>query len=197
MKLAIDIVLIPPKDIINLAIETNQKLEKQNQRIPLHAQKCLPHISLAMAVVEKQNLNSIIKKVEKHSLRLQNQDFALLSIYETKLLSGEIISGWNLSKSKEIQNLHENCMEILKPFSENKFQLNALFNGKFADEITLDFIRNFEKHSAFQNFNPHITIGFGKLKKLPKILHFKAKQIAVFQLGNYCTCQKLWANFEI
>lgn len=56
-KIAIDIVLLPPEEIMNKAIEINQQLADDG--IKLNKKDCLPHISLCMGVISEEDLPEI------------------------------------------------------------------------------------------------------------------------------------------
>ena len=60
-KIAIDIVLIPPRTIMDKAIEINNQFV--DDPIKLNRKNCLPHISLCMGVIKKkicQKLNLLL-----------------------------------------------------------------------------------------------------------------------------------------
>ena len=58
------------------------------------------------------------------------------------------------------------------------------------NNATIIWIKKYLKNSAFDNFNPHITIGFGEIEKINLPINFKAEKLALFQTGNYITCRK-------
>ena len=51
-KIAIDVVLLPPEEIMDKAIEINRQLA--DDPIKLNKENCLPHVSLCMGVVEEK-----------------------------------------------------------------------------------------------------------------------------------------------
>ncbi len=197
-KLAIDIALIPPKHINNQSIQVNQSLQDGLNKIPLNIQTHIPHITLAMGVIDANHLQEILSEVANIATRYTAFDFEFNHLYHAHLSTNEDIVGFGLSKPIAIQQLHEECMQVIHPKAIHQFDKTVLYDGEQADSITLDFIKNFPKKSTGSSFSPHITIGFGSPQQI-KIspLTFRTTNLAVYQLGNYCTCQKEFATFQL
>jgi len=68
-EIAIDVVLLPSDGMMNRAIEINKVLLKENEnKIILHKEKCLPHISLCMGCIEENKIPDIKKPQEVFQL---------------------------------------------------------------------------------------------------------------------------------
>jgi len=57
-------------------------------------------------------------------------------------------------------------------------------------ESTLRWITDFPEKSAFVNFFPHITIGYGEIGVFSFPGEFSVSKLALCRLGNHCTCCK-------
>ena len=76
-KIAVDIVLIPPKEILHLAIEFNRSFpDTVKEDYVLDAKTCIPHITLLMGLISRDQLaevsnklNNIAKKLSPLNLR--------------------------------------------------------------------------------------------------------------------------------
>lgn len=63
-KIAIDVVLIPPEEVIHLAIGINKDFpENIKENYILDAETCIPHITLLMGLVEKGQLPEVNQKL--------------------------------------------------------------------------------------------------------------------------------------
>jgi hypothetical protein len=64
-KIAVDIALIPPDEILQLAIDINKTFpETVAENYVLDTQTCIPHITLVMGLVEKSQLPEVIRKLD-------------------------------------------------------------------------------------------------------------------------------------
>ena len=192
-KIAIDIVLLPNQEMISRAVEISkrQSAEYNNEKIVLDEKVCLPHISLAMGVIEEDNIpkaNIVIKEIASsfQALELKADHYQ-----GNRIPSGDIVSEFTVANTPKLQSLHEVTMRKLKALLTHDASLEMVFSPPSAEEITLYWIRNYAKKSSFENFKPHITLGFGELKDIQTSINFTASTIAICHLGNYCTCQKI------
>jgi hypothetical protein len=71
-----------------------------------------------------------------------------------------------------------------------------VLNPPMPGESTLLWIKNYPQKSAFENFFPHITIGYGQLDDSPFTAEFTASKLALCHLGNHCTCRKVLSAAE-
>lgn len=191
-KIAIDAVLLPDESMANQAIKLSERQSKKfNDKIILHKEKCLPHISLAMGAIEKSNLpeaNKIIKGIASGFRMFKlNAD----SYHGNKIPSGDTVSEFTIEKTSALQSLHEMIMTEFKRFLTYDVSIDMVFSPPTVEEITLYWIKNYAEKSSFENFRPHITIGFGALDNINTPIEFTASRLAICHLGNLCTCRKI------
>ena len=65
MKISVDIVLLPPPEIMNLCFEFNKEIIARGGDITIFdSETCIPHISMLMGVVEEEDLPSIVADLQ-------------------------------------------------------------------------------------------------------------------------------------
>jgi len=185
-RIAVDVVLLPSGEMTDYAIEVNRELLKTfDNKIILDRENCLPHISLAMGCIDEENIPDIEKILrdiaEQHSFR----ELRVIDIRAETIPAGKKVSGFKIEKTKELQSLHEEVMQRLTPYFTYDVQ------------ATLFWIKSYPEKSSFENFSPHITIGFGETDKVKVPIKFAASKLALCHLGNHCTCRKVLVSTEL
>jgi len=180
-KIAIDVVLLPPENIMDKAIEINKKFA--DDPIELNKENCFPHISLCMGVMEEENLpkveetiNEICKKFSKLFLTIDK-------------ISSEYVC-FEIKNDETLQKLHEEIMTKLSPYLSYDATIDMCFSPPTVVEKTLTWINNY-KNTSFEKFYPHITLGISKVEDKELNIEFTTSKLAVCHLGNYCTCRKV------
>ena len=199
-KIAVDIVLLPCDEMTDKAILANKQLLKtSDKKIVLNKNNCLPHISLTMGCINQQDIpaiENILKTIAPKYLPLK---LRVLDIHVAANAIGQKVSSFQIEKIKTIQSLHEQIMKDLLPFFTYDVTADMLATQTQVAESTLLWIKNFPTNSSYENFFPHITLGYGQIKlnksKLPQI--FTAPTLALCHLGNHCTCQKILAATKL
>lgn len=192
-KIAIDVVILLPTEVMYRCIDLNQEL-KSRSKIILDANSCYPHISLAMGVVKKNDLPNIYNKLEIISSHL-----ASLTLTVTKLYCRGY-AGLKIEKTAQLQSLHERIMDDLSELMSYELNSNMLAHPSRFDVITRSYVKNFRNKHAFIHYSPHITLGFGyalfgKKFMTPPPTSFTGSKIAICHLGRYCTCREILKSF--
>jgi len=199
-KIAVDVVLIPPEEIIRLAIDINKKFSKNvKENYILDAESCTPHITLLMGLVEKAQLPEVSQKLSALAKKFSALNIRITKISTVERVDGRVFSKCVIEKNNELQRLHEEILEEMKSvFGYDGAQKEMFFSPPKLNEIPLSGVKGFAKTSASENYKPHITLGFGRPEQLTIPVEFKASRLALCHLGNYCTCRDiLWfANLE-
>jgi len=213
-KIAVDAVLLPSDEMMDKAIEANKELLKQRigfpqggvpDKIVLDRKNCLPHISLAMGCIDEKDI-AVIEKIlqtiaKQHSLG----QLSVIAVRVGTNSVGEKVSVFKVERTKTLQLLHKEVMRRLAPYFSYDVTADMVLSPPEASESTLLWIKNYPEKSSFENFSPHITIGYGELNDfsfgsrevgaLP--IKFTASRLALCHLGNHCTCRKILASTEI
>ena len=181
-QLAIDVVLLPPEEIMDKAIEINSSL--LNDKIVLDKKKCLPHITLCMGVVDEEKIleiTEILKDIAQSCLPLDLTIFAINEEHST----------FDIIKTAELQHLHETITNRLGKYCTTKATVEMCYSPPPVEERTLFWINNFREKTSFANFYPHITLAKERIAGKEVNISFTASTLALCHLGNYCTCRKI------
>lgn len=193
--LALDWVLIPSEESVRHCIRIANEHLPQPNGIALHPTLVVPHLSLAMGILpadhESMELISLAKELFSEPLTC-----TVTSTYTASTTAGEVL-GLNVANSEALQHLHEAAWEVVKDSSagQRATTTTQLADADKADPITLDWINNFHKGTG-PSWNPHVTLGFGPGNL--DVLHgitLVFDRLALYQLGGYCTCQRLLGQY--
>ena len=132
-KLAIDIVLLPPKEIMDLVISINRAaFERGKGRFKMSESDFVPHISLTIACINEEDLNQVIEKV--------NSIFKLQKPLQLKLTGIKLYErddgkrGFiTLDVSNELKNLHKSILtsiKVAKPATASSIELSITSANK-------------------------------------------------------------------
>ena len=197
-KIAVDIVLLPSERVTNQAIEANKGLLKQYaDRIILDKENCLPHISLAMGCMDERDITNIEKILKIIAEKYNPGQLSVLGINIGTNSLGEKVSAFEVKKTERLLSLHEEVMRRMEPYFSQDVTAEMVLSPPMAGESTLLWIKNYPEKSAFENFFPHITIGYGQVDAFSFTAEFTASKLALFHLGNHCTCRKVLAAAEL
>lgn len=196
-KIAIDVVLLPDKSMSQQAIEVSKmQSEKFNDKILLNENNCLPHISLAMGAIEENQLDNFEEVLQKIASRFHKFNLVADSYNSETIPSGDIVSEFTVKNVSQLQSLHEMATLEFKPFLTYNISVDMVFSPPAVEETTTFWIKNYLKQSSFENFKPHITLGFGVLNNVNVPIHFTASKLAICHLGNCCTCRRILVSAE-
>lgn len=187
-KIAFDIVILPPDDIQDVCVDLCNKYRDDSGRPALNKIDNLTHISLFMGMVEESDLPKLYNKLKKI---ITNTQKLKLELAELKQINKTYF--FEIKKTPELQELHENIVNNLKDYYPQETTAKMFF-GDNIDKSTFFWTDNYVTGSSFKKFWPHITLKACTnpvFENLP--LKFTTNTITVCHLGNHCTCRKiLW-----
>ncbi len=190
MKLAIDVVLLPSKEIIDLAIKINKT--DPFGRI-LARNDWIPHISLFMGLIEEQDIEKISKAIEDIVKEFPPLDLEITEVTYYGEKEGMKNHGFKIKNIPKIQKIHEKLMEQLKEFLTTK----AISENFVGEGASPEYINGFEEKSSFENFSPHITLRTHEVQYDSFPISFTSSEIALFHMGKNNTCRKLLFKKEL
>ena len=197
-KKAVDVVLLPDEAMTARAIELNAELVKRfGKKIVLNKENCLPHISLAMGCLEEIDIASVGKVLEEIAKETVLPDLKVVGIQTSENSKGETVSVFEVEKTRRLQLLHEKVMDKLTPYLSGNVTEDMIYGGEEVAQTTLLWIKNYREKSSFENFFPHITIGYGQIENLSLPVSFAASELALCHLGNHCTCRKILVSIGL
>ena len=144
-KIAIDVVLLPPENIMDKAIEINKQFA--DDPIELNKENCLPHISLCMGVLEDKNLPKIKELVSEIGSK-----FSKLPLKINKI--NEKYSTFDIEKTEALQKLHEEIMVKLGKYLSYNATIDMCFSPPAVVEKTLFWINTYKEKSILKIFTP-------------------------------------------
>jgi hypothetical protein len=181
MKLAIDIVLLPPEEIMDYVIEINKTEVSKGE---LNKTDFLPHISLAMGVIEESNLEKlkiIVEGLFTHPIKLQLDKFYYVEDYAKERSYGILIKG------EKLQKMHEELMDKTKDLISYDATRENIYN----QEAEPTAVNDFKEKYALENYQPHITIRCKEVNGELERKEFTINKIAICHLGVSTTCRKI------
>jgi hypothetical protein len=68
-----------------------------------------------------------------------------------------------------------------------------MYDSDNVEKWCLEFVNKFIERGSMENYDPHITIADGNLgaDSINYPTGFQGSKIAIYQLGNYCTCREV------
>jgi len=202
-KIAVDIVLLPEEAMMDCAIAANARLasakrddaglvKKSGDEIILNKKNCLPHISLAMGCINREDLDDI-GEILLSLVKLTPKMLNVVGIQKTINSTGEIVSVIQIERSSRLQELHEKICDTVGRYLAFDVTEEMIAGGR-AGPSTLEWIKSYPAKSSCSNFSPHITVGYGDLPDFPLLSDFAVSRLALCHLGNHCTCRYiLWS----
>ena len=195
-KIAVDIILIPPGEILQLAIELNRSFpHTAKEDYVLDAKTCIPHITLVMGLIARDKLAEVRAKLDDIAKKFSALDLCAADFTVSPIPTGEMFSTLAIEKNSNLQKLHETILEELRTFfSWDGVEKEMFYSPPPVREISSFWVKGFAKNSVRENYDPHISLGFTDLKKDFVSIQFTASKLALCHLGNYCTCRDvLWS----
>ncbi len=202
--LAIDVLLVPSESVIDLALDLNGKMVTNNPKSIKLDDGHIPHVTLLQCYVKESNLPAI-----KDLLKTKFTEFNAGILQAESLLynkdTEESFAMIRIKRTEALQALHEKTIKLLEPYmlqsgSEKAFIQNP--DGSPIGQSTLDYVPKFVSDYSFEKYDAHISLGTAQTKLLDSLsekftpIEFYASKLAVYQLGDSGTAQKLiWENF--
>ena len=164
IQIAIDVVLLPSAAMMNRAIEINTELLKRDEdKIILDKESCLPHISLCMGCIDEDKIPEIKTVLDEIATAFSPFNLQAIELTAAIIPTGKKVSGLQVKNTVELQKLHETIMKKLWSYLSYDVDISMLFNPPEVEEVTLYWIRNYAKNYNDPSlFQPHITVGFGE-----------------------------------
>ena len=176
------------------AIEANRQLLRGcGDEIVLNKEGCLPHISLAMGCIDEADIGDIGSILEEIAGKCTVDRLRVVGIHVGTSSAGKKVSAFQIETAEALQSLHEEVMQKVGPYLKYDVTADMLI-GSEVSESTLLWIRNYPQKSSFEDFFPHITIGYGEIPDFPSPVQFSPSRLALCHLGNHCTCRKVLAS---
>jgi hypothetical protein len=190
-RFAVDFVILPPAPIVDVAITLNKQL--CNSNILFHKENCFPHLSLLMGCLTLEQLGQAKSLLKALVSQYKPMDLKIPAIRTVGTTAGDVVA-LDVEPNDHLQSLHESVVKTFGPMLSEDATTADVFGDLPANQSTLGWINSFIRESTFDNFWPHITIGYLKTDASPVTIDpisFTASRIAICHLGNFCTCREI------
>ena len=182
---AVDVAIPPPSHVRNRLSELNVQTLGPPAGFRFGPTR-LPHLTLAQQFVSRDRLNELATKLG--ALLNQEDCFELVT---TTVSMPRLTSTLGIELNPALVSLHHRIMDLLIPFHADGDGYEAFFtNGDPPRPADLEWVRGFRRRSAYASFDPHITLGVGKVGGEVSPLQFVATHVWLFHLGRFCTCRQ-------
>lgn len=191
-KIAVDIVLLPPEEIMQICIDLNRKKDAESYQT-FNLKDNLPHISLAMGVLDTEDLQLAKEKLDKISNDFLKMKLELTEMSYTVTPSKKKSYEFRVSITPELQKLHNTIMKDYSDiFSYDEVNLDMFYSdpNEQMNKISCYWPKNYPSKS-FENFSAHISLKCRNANYSNTPVKFTTKDLVLSQLGNLCTCRKI------
>lgn len=188
-RLAFDIVLLPSGSIKEQLVLANKQFCLKNHPISFSAGSRLPHISLLMGVIKKDDLGAVQAILKRIADKTRSLTLQISRQYNEPIPTGETVLGFEIKSTDALQSLHELVSRELSAYASYDAKPEDVFDAN-AEPLTLKWVNGFKENSSGKNFWPHITMGIGSNEFDFPAEEFVISELAMFHIGTYCTCPR-------
>lgn len=199
VKIAIDIALLLPEKVNKLCREINQR-EHAEAFSDLAKSNNNPHITLAMGVIDKEDIKQINEKLKNIIKDFSKLDLEIVNIFTEITPENKKSCCFEIRLTKELKNLHSTIMNGLLPLFSYNVEKNMFFldPDEIFKEVSKYWVANYGKnHSNPNRYHPHISLKCRNAEYSAFPLKLKVSKVALCHLGNYCTCRTILGSHEL
>ena len=191
-KIAIDIVLLLPPEVVEKCVFVNSQLD--NSSYVSFASGYNPHITLGMGCIFQKDLEVVKNKVQKLAEKIKPFNLRIFGY------SGERTFGFGIDKNSELMMVHNEAISLLKEIASYGDATYEMFNEseKVKDDPGLvKWVSNFITEHSGELYDPHISLGKGDKPKMDFPINFTVNKIGLFHIGQRGSCKEKFAEFVI
>ena len=192
MKIAIDIALIPPQPIIDLVAQINvQARDRGETDRRIDGVQYMPHMTILMGTIDETRLS----EASKHLAEIAKRHAPLLLTMDH--FDREALA---IDNTEAIRALHEDVMAHINPLVTHEPATLGMFAepaGTVLGKSNVGYFPNFMTKGAHENYWPHITTWTPTEAPAVFPLFCTATTLALYHMGNNCTCAKKIVSFEL
>jgi hypothetical protein len=202
--LAIDVLLVPDRAMIEAAKAANARLRQHYpDGYELDASHA-PHVTLLQRFVRARDFDSVTAAVAKVLAAEKPTRWQLKATgYEYVIWAGVAVTAIVVERSADLMRLQQKVIDAVAPFAVSGGTAAAFATSPGPPDInaeTVGYVETFVPKSSGKNYQPHVTVGVAqedfvkRMKAEPyHAFTFKPDGAAIYQLGNFGTAQKkLW-----
>ena len=147
----------------------------------------VPHLTIVQQFVRHDALGEIGDTISQTVAELD-----AVTLVTTELATGRVACTLGVVLTAELAALHRRLLDDLAPFQEVRATPDAFWtDGDQPRPADVEWVEKFRQHSAGASFVPHITVGVGSIETTLTPSRFVASEVALCQLGRFCTCRRV------
>jgi len=197
-RFAVNIVILPPDPVMDLVLKWNAKLrENQPANIALSKSQYLPHISIVMGCIRADQFGQAKSTLQSIAAMHRVLELYIPHIRIVNASSSRQIITFDVNLSQELNSLHEAIVKAFRPLLTQDADESNINDPPPITADTLHWINHYIPQQCFDNFWPHITVGFGDATLEFHPVSFPGSRLAICHLGNHCTCTKILAESNL
>ena len=194
-KIAIDIVLIPDDETLNLCKEINKNLTDE---IDFNNTWKTPHISLLMWVMNESDLekiSQIVSEIGKSNLPLQFDSVIENYFSEPRQMN---VPFMKIDHNKIIEHISCELQQKVEPLLEyENVTKDMFFNSNTIRQSSMNWVKWYKDKSVQERWE-HITLGVWESDEYVGNTYFwSSHKIAIYHLSDNCTCEHKLSEHSI
>ena len=183
---AIDLAFPLPEPLSSIVIAINQRMLPPPAGFRFDATH-LPHLTLVQQFVRRTALGQVRRVVAE---AVSGCDAPPLVTTDVRV--GRVACTLRVAQTAELSALHRRLLDVLAPFQTATAGPGAFFtDGDVARPADTEWVESFRQQSALASFDPHITLGVGRMETTVQPLRFLPTEVTLFHLGRFCTCRSM------
>jgi len=197
-KIAIDVVLLPPDNIVDVCIFLNK--QDPNPFSVLNKIDNFSHITLFMGIADEDQLLEIEKILKNIANDFNPLVLEIIDMYVEVTPDGRHSQELVISPTSELVRLHSILMNRLSQFLSEEVDIGMFYKDseEKLHEASVFWVKNFKKNNLNPiKFSPHISLKCGRAQYDNYPIEFKVVRLALCRLGDYCTCRKILKEVEL
>ena len=190
--LALDVALLLPPPAFEVVAHLNDRLTAPPNGFVFDTTH-LPHVTLAQQFVPAAEMAAVRDAL--HGILSTTPPLELRS---TGLISVGTTTSLTLEPIPDLAALHQRLMDRLAPFDLTTGDAASFYDDtEPARTRDVEWVARFRTRAAYGAWEPHVTLGVGRLEARSPAIQFVAARVAACQLGRYCTCRRVIAAWTL
>lgn len=200
-----DIVIIPPRPVMDYAIGLSKILYGQGAKWVLGKKNFVPHISLYHIPVKPAEFADFFKDLKKSVAQSKLGKLTFNDLYLHKIYN---VVSWNADKPRWLNDLYLKVIKTALPYFDWTYGADKLWHLSKQTRLGKANFKKYGTPNVGRYFRPHITLGsfkdedkvkirevFSKLKQ--KKMSFAPDRLYIYELGTSHSCQRKVAEIKL
>ena len=193
MTIAINIAILLPAAVQQTVKELNTRLSSSDYEGFRFDESHHPHITLGQHFVTRAQVPEISSRINELL-----SGHPPLELHVTGVQSGRTAQTLVVEPVRPLQKLHERVMHTLAAYELSIAEQDSFhLDGAPPRKADISWVTSFRSRSSYAYYAPHITIGIGTRPLNTELFRFTAHEIAICQLGRFCTCRNRLASWTL